>query len=257
MNPKDVAIAAAKEAGKKLLELSKNPIKYSFKNPHDILAEGDLLSEKIIVEKIKQYFPTHSILSEEQGDDKKESDYKWVIDPIDGTINFARNIEEYCISIALTKKDERILGVVYQPAINKLFIAEKGKGTFLNNQKITVSKETKLINTIGSTDNAGIPPTRTQNFLLLEKVSTKVRQMRIFGSSALHLARLASGQLDFHFKVTANYWDYAAAAVLVEEAGGKVTDFLGLPFTKESKNIVASNGLLHKNVLQLLLGNYK
>lgn len=134
---KQVAIAAAREAGDRIIELSKSDVAFQMKGTHDIQAAADLEAEQIIISKIRESFPGHSILSEEAGEDIKENDeYLWIIDPIDGTINFSRHIEEYCVSIALSHNDEIIVGVIYQPALGKLFWAEKGKGAYLNDSKI-------------------------------------------------------------------------------------------------------------------------
>jgi myo-inositol-1(or 4)-monophosphatase len=252
---KQLAIDAAKEVGDLLLELSKQDIKYEMKNPYDILAEGDLKSEKIIIDKIKSQYPGHSILSEEAGRETNDSGFLWIIDPIDGTINFARHIEEYCISIALSENGKLILGVIYQPALDKLFVAEKGQGAYLNGKRITVSTETELINSIVATDISSRVEMRKPTFATLQGFSGKVRHVRNFGSAALHLARLAEGQLDVYYKPSFNYWDYAAGALIIQEAGGEVTDFEGNPLKEDSKNIVASNQALHQLALKIINDN--
>jgi myo-inositol-1(or 4)-monophosphatase len=251
--PRNIAIAAAREAGKFLLQLSQKEIKYQMKSVHDILAEGDLQSEKIIIEKIRKAFPDHSILSEEKGDEVHKKEFLWVIDPIDGTINFARKIEEYAISIALCQNKQIILGVIYQPIINKLYVAEKGKGAYLNNNKISASHETDTNNALAATDNSSELTKRIKNFNILSKICSEVRHIRIFGSCALHMTKLAEGKLDFYFKTSFNFWDFAAGIILLEEAGGKITDFTGKAISKESKNIIASNGVIHNAALNLIL----
>jgi myo-inositol-1(or 4)-monophosphatase len=250
-SPRQVALSAVKEAGRKLLDLTKNKLIYQLKNSHDILAEGDLVSEKIILETIKKAFPTHGFLSEESGKDSK-SDYLWVIDPIDGTINFSRHIDEYCISVALVHKAVLELGVIYQPSYDQLYFAERGKGAFLNDKRIQVSTEKDLVNCLLATDNSSKLDTRLKNFDLLKNICLEVRQIRIFGSSALHLAKVAEGKLDVYFKTSSNYWDYAAGLLLVQEAGGLATDFKGNEIAEDSENIVVSNGLIHNRVLELL-----
>jgi myo-inositol-1(or 4)-monophosphatase len=242
---KKIAMDAAKEAGSLLLELSKQDIKYEKKNAHDILAEGDLKSEKIIIDKIKANFPDHAIFSEEAGKSTDSSEYLWIIDPVDGTINFARHIEEYCISIALSRNGELILGVIYQPALDKMFVAERGAGAYLNDKKLAVSTETELVDSLVATDLTSNMEKRKLTFDIMAQLSAQVRHVRIFGSCALHLARVAEGQLDFYYKTRLNYWDYAAGIVLVEEAGGKITDFAGNPIREDSADIAVSNTLLH------------
>ncbi|MCK4859384.1 MAG: inositol monophosphatase [Candidatus Omnitrophica bacterium] len=252
MDIKSVAITAVKKAGKILLELSKSNIRYEKKNKFDILAEGDLKSERIIIDLIKKSFPTHSILSEEKGEENNESEYFWIIDPVDGTINFSRKINEYCVSVAVEHEGELVLGVIYQPVLDRLYVAERGKGAFLNGKKLLVSNESKLINMLLSTDNTSSITGRAKNFGILARTCNKVRHIRVFGSSALHLAKIASGNLDIHFKSRFNYWDYAAGIMLVKEAGGKVTDFEGRDITKSSENVVVSNGKIHKEILDIL-----
>jgi myo-inositol-1(or 4)-monophosphatase len=249
---KEVAIAAAREAGAVLLEFSKSEVSYSMKNSHDIQAEADLEAERIIINKIRQHFPDHSILSEEAGEDEKSTEYLWVIDPVDGTINFSRHIEEYCISIALSRNGQIILGVIYQPALEKMFIAEKDKGAYLNGERLKVSANDKLINCLAGTDMISSElSARELNSKLFLEISPVVRHMRIFGSSALHMARLAQGQLDFYFKLHYNHWDYAAGTLIVQEAGGTVTDAGGKPIDRNSESILASNSAIHSDALAI------
>lgn len=250
----NVAIDAAKKAGEALLELSKSEIKYEMKNRHDILAEGDLVSEKTIIETIKCKFPDHDFLSEEKGEEITGSDYLWVIDPIDGTINFSRGIEEFCISIALVCKGEIQIAVIYQPMLGKLYAAQKGKGAFLNEKKISVSNEDKMINMLLATDNSSKIDDRVKNFDLLAEICTEFRHSRIFGSGALHLAKLAEGKIDCYFETRFHFWDYAAGVLLIKEAGGEATDFDGSPIDKDSRGVVASNGRLHKEILNVISG---
>lgn len=252
MDFKQTAIKAAKKAAEIQLELSKKEIKFSLKSKHDVLAEADILSEKAIIETIKNEFPDHKVLSEEAGEESHDSDYFWIIDPVDGTINFTKGIDEYCISIGLEHKGERVLGVIYQPTTEKMFIAEKGKGAFLNGEKLEMKKDPKLINMVAATDNSADIGYRKENLKILRNISGNVRTVRIFGSSALHLARLAIGNMDLYFKTGINYWDFAAGILIVEEAGGKVTDFNGDKVTKDSRNIVVSNGLVHEEFLSIL-----
>ena len=142
MGMKDVAITAAMKAGGILLELSKIEIKHQMKGTHDIVAEADLKTENAIISEIRKHFTSHSILSEEAGDIPGNPDHLWVIDPLDGTINFSRSIEEYCTSIAVEHKGQLVLGVIYQPTTDRLFVAEKDKGAFLNGKKLSVSNGT-------------------------------------------------------------------------------------------------------------------
>lgn len=245
MSYKRIGIKAARIAGAELLKLSKKLRPYSMKSQHDILAEADVRAEKIILSLLKKSFPDHSIFSEEAGNDSKKSPYQWIVDPLDGTISFVRGIEEYCVSIGLLYNHKPILGVVYQPYGDKLYCAEKGKGSYLNNKKIQVSKTDILIASILTSDNGQDIPARQENFNILARICTKVRHTRIFGSSALHLAKIAEGKTDIYMKSVFNYWDIGAGQLLITEAGGKVTDLNGKTLTERSIGIIASNGILH------------
>lgn len=247
-----VAIEAAKEAGAVLVKFSRGPIRYRMKSERDIQAEADLESEKVIKSKIKSAFPDHKILAEESGEDGVESEYLWVVDPLDGTINYARGIEEYAVSIALCRNGEIILGVIFQPALDRLLVAEKGRGAYLNGEPLTLSDEAELRNCLAATDTSSNLEARRYNFELLVKVAAAVRHVRIFGSTSLHLARIAQGQIDFYYKTRCNYWDVAAGALMVQEAGGIVTDMQGQPLTRESKTILAGTSAIHAKALNLL-----
>jgi myo-inositol-1(or 4)-monophosphatase len=145
----------------------------------------------------------------------------------------------------------RLSWVVYHPVHQQLFVAEKGKGAYLNGQKLAVSSEATLVNCLAATDNTSHLKDRRKNFNLLVAVADEVRQIRVFGSAALHLVRVAQGQLDFYFKLRYNHWDYAAAALIVQEAGGTVTDISGQPLTRDSKSILAASGAIHSQAMAL------
>jgi myo-inositol-1(or 4)-monophosphatase len=248
-NFKDVALTAAHKAGTYALGFADKEVAYSMKNKHDIQAEADLGAEKIIISIIKDAFPGHGIFAEESGEEDINSDYLWIIDPIDGTINFSRHIEEYCVSIALQHKDKIILGVIYQPALNKTIVAEAGKGAYVNGRKMSVSKTEKMIDCVVATDNSSNIPGRIANLGTLTELSPLVRHVRLFGSAALAMGRIAQGQIDIYYKSSFNYWDYAAGIVIVTEAGGIVTDSKGQPISRHSPNVVATNARMHKEAL--------
>ena len=254
MGIKEVAIQAIQKAGSKIRELYLGEVEFEKKNEYDILALADLESEKIIVSNIKKYFPNHSILSEEKGEEENNSEFKWIIDPLDGTINFSRGIDEFCVSIAVEQNKQLILGLIYEPLKNNLYLAEKNKGAFLNGKKLKVSSEVKVINSILTTDNSSDVETRLKNYSILSNVCADVRHIRIFGSSAFHLTKIASGKIDSYYKTKFNYWDYAAGVLLVQEAGGIVTDFQGNKISKLSKDIIASNKALNTEITKLLNG---
>lgn len=249
----DIAIAAARQAGDYALGLLGKPVSYTMKNAHDIQAEADLGAERIIIDKIRAAFPDHGIFAEESGVHDGQSEYRWIIDPLDGTINFSRRIEEFCVSIALCRGDEIILGVLYMPVLDRLIVAKRGQGAYLNGHRTEVSRETKLINCLVASDNSSDIDTRRRNISALLVFSPKVRHVRIWGSAAWTVGRIAQGQIDIYCKLGSfNYWDYAAAIIIAEESGGKVTDAEGRPVSADSRTIVVTNGRLHEVALSLI-----
>jgi myo-inositol-1(or 4)-monophosphatase len=249
---RSVAMSAAKEAGDILTQLSTKPLSYHMKTQRDIQAEADLESEKAIKSRIKAAFPSHAVLAEESGKEGGDSEYLWVVDPLDGTINYARGIEEYAVSIALVQNGKIVLGVIYQPALDKMMVAEASKGAYLNDKELKLSGESELSHCLAATDTTSKLELRRRNFEILINVAGAVRHVRIFGSTALHLARIAQGQLDFYFKTHINYWDAAAGALILQEAGGIITDLDGQPLTSASKDILAGTRAIHGQAIGLV-----
>ncbi len=250
----NVAIEASKEAGRFLkINLGKVKNIQTKKEEINLVTEIDKETEKKIVEFIKSKFPHHSILAEESGEAKLDSGYKWIIDPLDGTTNYTHSFPVFCVSIALEHKGEVILGVIYDPNFDELFWAEKGKGAFLNGKKISVSRTDKLIKSMLATgfpynvrENPDNCIEHFVNFLM------EAQAIRRLGSAALDLAYVACGRLDGFWEVNLNPWDVAAGKIIIEEAGGKVTDFYGNKFSIYTKGIVASNGLIHEQMLEVI-----
>ena len=224
-------------------------------NVNDLVTEADHAAEKAIIETIQKNYPDHFILSEETGEVKSASEYKWIIDPIDGTINFANGIPICCVSIGLEKAGKIIMGAVYNPFMNELFLAEKGKGATLNNQKIQVSTKTNVGNSCLVT---GFPYTYmdAENGPL-EIFSTLIRKaipVRRLGSAAIDLCWVAAGRFDGYFEHHLQTWDSAAGFLMVMEAGGKVTDYSGKEFSVYQKQILATNGLIHEELREIING---
>ncbi len=249
-----VAIESAKEAGK-YLKMNLGKIKNIERKKEEInlVTEIDKGSEQKIIEYIKSKFPHHGILAEESGEAKVESDYKWIIDPLDGTTNYTHSFPVFCVSIALEYKGEVILGVVYDPNFDELFWAEKGKGAFLNGKRINVSKTDKLIKSMLATgfpynvrENPDNCIEHFVNFLM------EAQAIRRLGSAALDLVYVACGRLDGFWEVNLNPWDVAAGKIIIEEAGGTITDFFGNKFNIYTKGVVASNGLIHQQMLEVI-----
>lgn len=245
-----VAVTAAYSAGEKLLEryykYARNDAR--FKSSHEIVTKSDAISEKIIISEIKKHFPDHRILSEESGKFKGASDYLWVVDPLDGTHNFSMHNPLWAVSLALFKGDELVLGVVFAPVLNELFLAEKGGGAWLNGRRIKVSryKGEKVINTFchGSKLSDIKKALKYYNYHKLHDLDC-----RQLGSASLELAYTACGRIESIFVPGANSWDVAAGVLLVREAGGRVTDFQNKNWNLKSPEMAASNGLVHKDIL--------
>ena len=248
MSFKSTALLAAKQAGNTLLKHYGRKIKAIEKPNKSLVAQADLEANKIIIKTIKKSFPTHSILSEETGFEDKKSDYKWVIDPLDGTHNFLHGIDFFGTSIALEYKDEPVLGVMHFPVLGMTAIAEKGKGAFLNGKKLSVSGKSSLVHSFILFEFAF--SNRKEKIGFLERLINKPLDIRDFGSAIYDLLLVASGQADAHVIYSTYEWDVAAGFLLVKEAGGKITNLTNKPWDANKNKFLASNGKLHAELLR-------
>lgn len=218
-----------------------------------MVTEADHASEKAIIEVIKKTFPDHFILTEESGELPQDSAYKWIVDPIDGTINFAHGIPINCVSIGVEYNGEIVLGMVFNPHINELFFAEKGKGATLNGIPIRVSSETDAMKSCLVT---GFPYTYINTpkgpLEVFDRLIREGVPVRRLGSAAIDLCWTAAGRFDGFYEHKLEAWDSAAGYLIVEEAGGKVTDFSGNPFSVYQHPILATNGLIHDEMLRII-----
>lgn len=249
---KNILLKAAKESGiiikeyfeKKFIIESKDAIS-------NLVTEVDKKSEEKIIKIIKKEFPDHNILSEEIGAINAKSEYKWIIDPIDGTINYAHSIPLCCVSIGLEKEGEIILGIVYNPMSGELFFAEKNGGAFLNDKKISVSKETNLKKSLLVTgfpyNTSGNPNKPVEVFANFVNQDIPVRRL---GSAALDICWTACGRFDGFWEYNLNPWDTAAGYLIMSEAGGKITNFNGERYNIYKPEILATNGLIHNDMLR-------
>ena len=229
-------------------------LQVSLKGPGDFVTASDKKVEKILINELQEARPSYSILSEEIGQINNDKSFKWIIDPIDGTANFLHGIPHFAISIGLEHDDEIICGIVYDPIKDEMFVAEKGNGSYLNNQRMRVSSRSKLKDCIVFT---GGPKLESKNKeLALEeykKFSSKVLiPIRKLGSASLDMAYVAAGRCDGFWQRNLNYWDIAAGIVLVKEAGGFVTDFEGENRYVENKTILATNSRISKEMIEVL-----
>ena len=248
---KQLAIKAAKEAGRILLNNLGKVRAVKEKSLSNFVTNVDLAAEKKIFSVIRKKYPKYSILSEEAGFIDNNSEYKWIIAPLDGTHNYIHSLPIFGTSIALEHKGKVILGVIYLPMLNQLFVAEKGKGAFLNGKRIKVSDINQLADSLLLFEGS-LHMKWKEKRRFLDKVSTKVFRVRISGAACFDLSSVSSGICDFHLSFATNPWDVAAGFLLIREAGGKITDFNGKEVDHYCKGFVASNSKLHNKVLKLI-----
>ncbi len=251
----DTAIHAAREAGRFLKENVGKVRNIEIKKGEErnLVSEIDRGAERIIIDIIKQKYPSHEILAEESGGSTSPAEYRWVIDPLDGTTNYLHALPLFCVSIGVEHKGEIVAGAVFDPSSGELFSGERGAGAFLNGKKIHVSRAARLIESLMVTgfpyDIADNPDHAVEHFVSMLMEGQGVRRL---GSAALDLCYIAAGRLDGYWEVHLNPWDMAAGMLFVREAGGRVTDFHGVESTIYRKQVLASNGLIHEAMLAVL-----
>jgi len=241
----DAAIDICLAAGNLLRYHYERRIGFELKAEFDLVTEADRASEKLVVERLRQYFPSHSIQAEEGGGQESGSEYRWYVDPLDGTTNFAHGYPAWSVTMALEKGGELVTGVVFDPTRNELFACEKGSGAFLNGKRIQVSRVAKLADSLSCTGfpnhNRGSNP----NVHFFYQLAMETHGVRRGGSAAIDLAYTACGRLDAFWEIGLSPWDLAAGKLLVTEAGGICTEMRGGVHTMKSADIMADNGLLH------------
>jgi myo-inositol-1(or 4)-monophosphatase len=246
----ETAVEIARESGALVANFHRRHIPFEVKGEFDLVTEADRASEKLIVERLRSHFPSHAIVAEEGGGYESPSEYRWFVDPLDGTTNFAHAFPMFCVSMGLERAGELIAGVVYDPIHGELFTAERGGGAFLNHHRIRVSGAARLSDSLSST---GFPSRKRHhniNIHFYYQMAMASHGVRRTGSAALDLAFVAAGRLDFFWEFGLKPWDMAAGALLVEEAGGRVSEMTGgLLRVKASEHILADNGTLHGEVL--------
>lgn len=247
-----VAVNTALLAGKFIKSRLGKLKKVHYKGEINIVTDVDQKAEALIIKSLNSAFPEYGVLAEESPENKK-GDTKWIIDPIDGTTNFAHGFPFFAVSIALEKKGESVLGVVYDPMRDELFTAVKGRGAFLNKKRISVSKVRKMGNAFLATGFAynfkTIKQNNMRNFSNFMMACMAVRRA---GAATLDLCYVACGRFDGFWELELCPWDTAAAELIIREAGGKVSKADGSKFSNYGKSMVASNGLIHKQMLDIL-----
>ncbi len=252
------AIQTARDAGRILADRMGRALQVSNKGDIDLVTESDLASEKLIIERIKSHYPRHAILAEESGATEGiktvtgQTDWRWIVDPLDGTTNYAHGYPCFCVSIALERAGSIEIGVIYDPTRDEVFAAERGQGATLNDRSIRVSAVDDLNAAMLCT---GFPydVRERPNFAChFANFTMEAQAVRRDGSAALDLAYLACGRFDGFWEDGLNAWDIAAGVLLIEEAGGRITDFSGAPLNIYTPKVLASNGLIHDKMMQVL-----
>ncbi len=253
----NVMVKACRKAAKTLIrdfgEIEN--LQVSIKGPGDFVTASDKKVEKILIDELLKARPNYSILSEEIGKINNDESFKWIIDPIDGTANFLHGIPHFAISIGLEHDGEIICGIIYDPIKDEMFVAEKGNGSYLNNQRIRVSSRSKLENCIIFTGGPKIGVKNRELFLKeYNNVSSKVlTSIRKLGSASLDMDYVAAGRCDGFWQRNLKYWDIAAGIILVRESGGFVTDFKGEKEYMQNKTILVTNSKINNEMIEVLM----
>lgn len=244
---------AAREAGRYLLGMSRKNLRVDFKGRIDPVTEADTGAERLIIKAIRRSFPDDDILTEETADQRRSSRRRWIIDPLDGTTNFSHGFPFWCVSIAFEERGRVEAGVVYSPVLGELFTARRGQGAFLNGRRIRVSRQTRLDRSLLAT---GFPydvhTSRSDNLAYFRRFIKRAQAVRRPGSAAMDLAYVACGRFDGFWEMKLKPWDMAAASLIVEEAGGRVTDFSGGGFSIYKPECLASNGRVHRTMVETI-----
>jgi len=250
---KEVGAHAASRAGEVLRSFHSGALRVHKKGAIDLVTDADTASEKVILETIRSAFPDHDILAEESGRVAGREDCRWVIDPLDGTTNFAHGLDQYAVSIAFALAGEVVVGLVLVPASGELYAAVKGRGATLNDRPIQVSRQASLPDSLLVT---GFPYDLKERMeTLMPRFSNCLRAtqgVRRLGAAALDLCYVACGRFEGFWEENLQPWDTAAGALIVTESGGQVTDFSDRPFSMEMKEILATNGLIHDGLSAIL-----
>jgi myo-inositol-1(or 4)-monophosphatase len=246
------AVEIAQEAGAVLANYYERRVAFESKGEFDLITEADRASEKLIVERLRSHFPSHGIVAEEGGGHTSPSEYTWFVDPLDGTTNFAHSFPIFNVTLGVARGEEMIAGVVFDPMKNELFTAERGGGAYLNNRRIHVSNAKRLADSLSST---GFPSRKRQhnaNIYFYYQLAMASHGVRRTGSAAIDIAYVACGRLDFFWEFGLKPWDVAAGSLIVQEAGGRVSDMYGAAHSiTKSESFLCDNGALHGEALQI------
>jgi myo-inositol-1(or 4)-monophosphatase len=248
----ETAVEIARESGALLANYFERRVAFELKGDFDLVTEADRASEKLVVERLRTHFPTHGIVAEEGGGHQGSSEFRWFVDPLDGTTNFAHSFPMFNVTLGLERAGEIIAGVVYDPVHQDLFTAERGGGAWLNNRRIRVSNAKRLEDSLASTGFPSRKRHQNVNIHFYHQMAMASHGVRRTGSAALDLAYVACGRLDLFWEFGLKPWDMAAGTLLVTEAGGAISDMKGaMHSVTDSGHLLADNGALHPQVLEL------
>jgi myo-inositol-1(or 4)-monophosphatase len=241
----------AREAGALLAGYFERRVSFELKGEFDLVTEADLASEKLVMERLSARFPTHAIVAEESGGRQGASEYRWYVDPLDGTTNFAHSFPVFCVSLGLERAGELIAGVIFDPLRGEMFSAERGAGAYLNGRRIHVSKSSRLMDSLVGTGFPSRKRHQSINVHFYHQLAMATHGVRRAGSAALDIAYVACGRLDAFWEFGLNPWDMAAGVLMVTEAGGARTDMRGGPHDLHGPHLLVDNGLIHAEILEL------
>lgn len=250
----ETGMEIAREAGALVKQYFERRVPFELKGEFDLVTEADRNSEKLIVNRLRERLPAHDIVGEEGGARLTGSEYRWYVDPVDGTTNFAHGFPVFAVSMGLQRGDEMVAGLVYDPTRDEMFAAERGAGATLNGTPMRVSSAATLEDALVAT---GFPSRKRHaniNIHFYYELAMRTHGVRRAGAAAIDLAYVAAGRLDAFWEFGLNSWDMAAGILLVEEAGGRVTDMKGAPAQLDGAHLLTDNGLVHEEILALFAG---
>ena len=246
------AIEAAHRAGRMIAERYPDGRTLTIKGYRDLVTDADIAAEEVIIDLIKERFPDHAIVSEEAGGSESSSDYTWIVDPLDGTTNYVHHHPVFAVSIGLVKRGDPLVGVIYDPLREHMFVADRGGEARLNGVPIHVSRVANLGNAMVGLDWGHSNEVRRRILLYLHQIVPHCGTLRILGSAALAMAYVAAGWLDAYFSVGLKPWDTAAGMLIINEAGGRCSTFEGEPYRVNLPGCLATNSLIHDELLILM-----
>ncbi|MFH1572794.1 MAG: inositol monophosphatase family protein [Acidobacteriota bacterium] len=250
-----VGIEVAREAGRYLMSRFRQPLAVAHKGEVDLVTEVDIAAEKMILARLSGEFPSHTFMAEEQHPETRSGNYRWIIDPLDGTTNYAHGLPAFAVSLGLEVDGRVRWGVVYDPCQEEMFLARQGGGAWLNGRQITVSKQTDLgVSLLATGFPYDIRTSSRNNLDHFHSFALRALAIRRIGSAALDLCYLAAGRFDGFWELSLHAWDCAAGYLIVREAGGKVSNFSGEEGSIYDQECVASNSLIHQQMLDVIRG---